>query len=68
MQKIVKQRSLKDKGDRFMITVPTDVGRAIRSEAGRAGLSLSAYIGLIVEDHLEEQSILAEIRQNKEEV
>jgi len=67
MQKtFVKQRALKGEGDRFMMSVPKDVGKAIRREAARAGLSLSAYTGLIVENYLEEQGILAEIRKEEE--
>jgi len=64
--KTVKQRKLKGEGDRFMVTVPKDVGKAIRREAEKAELSLSAYIGLIVEDYLQEQGILFEIRQERE--
>lgn len=61
MNKAKKQRKLKGGTmDKFTVNVSEDVGKAIRKNAAERELSLSAYIGLIVESYLEEHGLLSQ--------
>lgn len=50
-----RQRLLKGETDRFIMTVPKEIGDQIRENAAKKKLSLSAYLGFIVEDYLNKQ-------------
>lgn len=50
-----RQRLLKGETDRFIMTVPKEIGDQIRENAAKKKLSLSAYLGFIVEDYLKQQ-------------
>lgn len=60
----MKQRKLKGSSDRFLVTTPEDVGKEIRQKASEANLSYSAFIGLIIEDYLENQKANATLQKN----
>ena len=64
---IKQQRKLKGSSDRFLLTVSEEVGKEIRKNAERSNLSLSAFIGLIVEDYLEQQGWLEEVKLEAKE-
>lgn len=55
-----RQRQLKGGSDRFIITVPEEVGELIRAKALEKRLSLSAYLGLIIEEHLEKEEKISD--------
>jgi len=39
--------------DRFMITVSVELGKEVRKNAEKENMSLSAYLGILIEESLE---------------